>query len=146
MDISLLKRLTMAPGISGREGAVRDIVEEILGGLTAEVSTDAMGSFIARVPGEGPKLLIDAHMDEVGLMVQHVDELGFIDALSRIYFYLINAKIYLIAGNKMHTTNINLISLAGTYFCNLAPQYMPANPPIPNRKPKAQSGAMAMSG
>ena len=78
MDISLLKRLTLAPGISGREGAVRDIVEEILGGLTAEVSTDAMGSLIARVPGEGPRLLIDAHMDEVGLMVQHVDELGFI--------------------------------------------------------------------
>ena len=78
MDISLLKRLTLAPGISGREGAVRDIVEEILGGLTAEVSTDAMGSLIARIPGEGPSLLIDAHMDEVGLMVQHVDELGFI--------------------------------------------------------------------
>ena len=37
MDISLLKRLTLAPGISGREGAVRDIVEEILGGLTAYV-------------------------------------------------------------------------------------------------------------
>ena len=47
MDISLLKRLTMVPGISGREESVRDIVEENLGGLTAEVSTDAMGSLIS---------------------------------------------------------------------------------------------------
>jgi hypothetical protein len=65
MDISLLKRLTLAPGISGQEGAVRDIVEEILGELTAEISTDAMGRLIARVPGEGPRVLIDAHMDKV---------------------------------------------------------------------------------
>ncbi|MFO8241179.1 MAG: peptidase M28, partial [Dissulfuribacterales bacterium] len=82
MDISLLKRLTMAPGISGGEGAVRDIVEEILKGLAPEVNTDAMGSLIARVPGEGPRLLIDAHMDEVGLMVQYVDELGFIRVIT----------------------------------------------------------------
>nr|HDN00882.1 M42 family peptidase [Deltaproteobacteria bacterium] len=82
MDISLLKRLTMAPGIPGGEGVVRDIVEEILRGLTAEIITDAMGSLVARVPGEGPKLLIDAHMDEVGLMVQHIDELGFIKVIT----------------------------------------------------------------
>jgi hypothetical protein len=50
--------------------------------------------------------------------------------------HLINAQLYLIAGNKMQPTKIHFINFAGTNFWNLAPQYIPAKPPNPNRKPK----------
>jgi endoglucanase len=78
MDFDLLKKLTDAPGIPGREEAVGDIIKTQLLDITKDISIDGMGNIIARVPGKGPKLLIDAHMDEVGLMAQYIDPQGFI--------------------------------------------------------------------
>ncbi len=78
MDWSLLVELSNAVGLPGGEGAVREIVREKLKELTDEISTDAMGNIIAHVPGSGPKLMLDAHMDEVGFMVSHIDDEGFV--------------------------------------------------------------------
>jgi len=78
MDFGLLRRLTAAPGLPGQEGAVREIVLEYLRETGLEIFLDPLGSVIARAKGTGQRLLIDAHMDEVGLMVQHVDESGFL--------------------------------------------------------------------
>jgi putative aminopeptidase FrvX len=78
MDITLLKRLTETPGISGREERVRSLVEEQLTRLNLQSSTDAMGNLIAHRGGSGPKVALVAHMDEVGFMVSKIEKEGFV--------------------------------------------------------------------
>ncbi len=76
--IRLLKQLTEADSPSGREGEVSDIVVREAGKLGYEVRTDAMGSVIAHKPGNGARLMFDAHMDEIGIIASFADENGFI--------------------------------------------------------------------
>jgi len=75
---SLLEKLSNAHGISGREGSVRDIVRGELSSLVDEVRIDALGNLIGTRHGERPSIMVEAHMDEIGLMVKYVDEKGFI--------------------------------------------------------------------
>ena len=76
----LMKALTEAPGPSAFEEAVREIVVREYRALGAEVSYDGLGSVLARLPGNssGPRIMVTAHLDEVGLMVQHITADGFI--------------------------------------------------------------------
>ncbi len=74
----LLIELSDTPGIPGDEGKIREIVLRELKDLADEVKTDPLGNLIIHIKGEGPKLLLDAHMDEVGFMVSKIDEDGFI--------------------------------------------------------------------
>ena len=78
--VRLLEALTNAPGPSGFEGPVRAIVERELRDLGAEISHDGLGSVIGEVPGpeDGPRIMVTAHLDEVGLMVQYIRPDGFI--------------------------------------------------------------------
>lgn len=74
MDIRRsLKQLAETPGPSGMEWLVADIVEELWGPMVDAVERDRVGSLIATKRGEGteprPRLLLAAHMDEIGLMV-----------------------------------------------------------------------------
>ncbi len=78
MDIKLLKKLCDIPGVPGDEGRVRDFVISQLGKHTKDISVDVLGNVIARVGGSGPRLILDAHMDEVGFMVSHIDGGGFV--------------------------------------------------------------------
>ncbi len=78
MDFSLLTRLTETPGISGREEKVREIMAEQISYMDAETTTDAMGNFIAHIPGKGPRVALIAHMDEVGFIVSRIEKEGFI--------------------------------------------------------------------
>ncbi len=78
MDFSLLRQLVEAPGISGREEQVRDLVAEHFGSFTSGITTDAMGNLIAHIPGKGPRVALIAHMDEIGFMVSKVETEGFI--------------------------------------------------------------------
>jgi len=76
----LLKELTEAPGPSAFEEPVREIVVREFESLGASVQFDGLGSVVATLPRSsgGPKIMVTAHMDEVGLMVQHVTADGFI--------------------------------------------------------------------
>lgn len=76
----LMQELTEVPGPSGFEDAVRRIVERELRELGAEISHDGLGSVIGRVPGRGdrPRIMVAAHLDEVGLMVQYIQPDGFL--------------------------------------------------------------------
>ena len=76
----LMEELTNAPGPPGFEGPVRDIVLRELGGLGAAIEYDGLGSVVATLPGagDGPRIMVTAHLDEVGLMVQYVRPDGFI--------------------------------------------------------------------
>ena len=78
MDFGLLKELTETPGVSGRESRIRDILARELAPYTAELKTDRMGNLIAHLPGQGPRVALAAHMDEVGFMVSKIEEGGFI--------------------------------------------------------------------
>ena len=75
----LLRRLLSAPGPSGYETAASAVWREAASEF-AEVSRDAMGSSVARVPGTsgGPLLVLLGHIDEIGVIVTHVDEHGFL--------------------------------------------------------------------
>ena len=76
----LLKDLTELPGLSGHEDAIRARLVELLTPLTDEVRTDALGNLIALkrgTGGAGQRLMLAAHMDEIGLVVTKLDR-GFL--------------------------------------------------------------------
>ena len=79
-DYALLQRLSEAPGIPGREDAVRDLIRRELGPLAERSHVDTMGNLIVDAGGpEGaPVVMVSAHMDEIGFVVRHVDERGFL--------------------------------------------------------------------
>jgi putative aminopeptidase FrvX len=70
IDFALIKSLTEADAVSGREGEVRRLLME---GIAEPVQYDGLGSLILRRAGHGPKLMFAAHMDEVGFMVQRIN-------------------------------------------------------------------------
>ena len=76
----LLKKLTEAAGLPGMEGEVRDLIKEELKGLADEVRTDALGNLFAFKKGktDGPVVMLAAHMDEVGLVVSHIQSNGLL--------------------------------------------------------------------
>jgi putative aminopeptidase FrvX len=76
----LLEKLSNAPGVSGFEDGVRDLIFKELDGHVDEINIDEMGNLIALKKGEvkGKKIMLAAHMDEIGLMVRYIDEKGFI--------------------------------------------------------------------
>jgi putative aminopeptidase FrvX len=78
--IGLMKEFTQADGPSGAEAPVRKLYEREMRQAGAEVSTDGLGSVIARAPvsSAGPRIMVDAHLDEVGLMVRAITPRGFI--------------------------------------------------------------------
>ena len=82
MDFTLLKKLTDTPGMPGDEKAIRELAAEQLADLGAQIRTDPMGNLIAHVPGQGPKVLLIAHMDEVGLMVSKIEPEGFLRVMN----------------------------------------------------------------
>lgn len=74
--IKLLRELTEAHAISGHEDEVRAIFIEELGEL-GELSADRLGSVFCEM-GSGPRVMVTAHMDEIGLMVQNITPQGFL--------------------------------------------------------------------
>src|SRR5512137_1592468 len=71
-QIKLLERLSNACAVSGDEGEVRKIVLEQVRPYADEVKVDALGNVLATKHGQGEnrlKIMLAAHMDEVGLMI-----------------------------------------------------------------------------
>ncbi len=79
--IKNLEKLSNLPGVSGNEDAVRSYILEKIEGLADEVSVDNTGSVIAVKKGSSPtkrRLMVCAHMDEVGLIITSVSEDGLL--------------------------------------------------------------------
>ena len=76
----LLEELSNAPAPSGFEGAVREIMERELRAAGLETSTDGLGSVIAKLTGSaaGPRIMLAAHMDEVGGIVRYITPEGMV--------------------------------------------------------------------
>jgi len=78
--LALIRKLVETPGPSGQEGLIRAAVLEEIKAHVDEVRTDALGNLIARVGTKqagGLRVMVSAHIDEIGLMVTHVDANGF---------------------------------------------------------------------
>src|SRR5215204_1447717 len=75
----VLRRLLTAPGPSGYEQAAATVFRDAAAAF-AEVSHDTVGSTVARVKGtaDGPLLAVFGHIDEIGLIVNHIDDEGYL--------------------------------------------------------------------
>ena len=78
----LLRLFSEAHGLSGYEDEVAALLRREMEPLVDEVSTDKMGNVIGIRSGEGPTVMVAAHMDEIGLMVSHIDDDGFLRVVS----------------------------------------------------------------
>ena len=76
--MELLEKLTKCISPSGREGEISDLITSELKNVCDEIYKDALGNLICHKKGNGKKLMIAAHMDEIGFFVNHIDENGFI--------------------------------------------------------------------
>ncbi len=74
----LLRRLIEAPAISGFEKNIRDVMQKELKKYADSVRVDKIGNLIAMKGKGSPKIMLSAHMDELGLIVKYIDKDGFI--------------------------------------------------------------------
>lgn len=80
MNLDLLRTLVEAHGVPGQEDAIRDIVRSELEGL-CDIRVDSMGNMHCVKKGKGDKpkkLMLAAHMDEIGFVVKFIDDKGFL--------------------------------------------------------------------
>ena len=78
MNLELLEQLCQTPGIGSRESFVRQVVRDELQPLVDDVRVDTLGNLVATRRGSGPRIMVAAHMDEIGFLVKHIDDSGFI--------------------------------------------------------------------
>lgn len=76
----LLEKLSNASGVSGFEDEIRNLMMDELKGHVDDLEVDNMGNLIATKKGkpDGKKVMLAAHMDEIGLIVRYIDKNGFI--------------------------------------------------------------------
>lgn len=77
--LDFLKNVVSAPSPSGFEQPVARLYREYVEPYAHQVSTDVMGNVIAAInPGASTRMMFAGHMDEVGFIVHHIDENGFL--------------------------------------------------------------------
>jgi len=78
MNLALLKQLSEAPGVPGREERIRDILQNEFKTLFDDVTTDPLGSLIGRkrAASGARKVILACHIDEIGFYVKHVSDKG----------------------------------------------------------------------
>ncbi|MDD2495155.1 MAG: M42 family metallopeptidase [Tissierellia bacterium] len=99
-----LKELTELCGVSGYEYEVRNYIKNKLTEIGCEFYVDKLGNVIAHNKGKKTKtIMISAHMDEVGLIVTHIDSNGFIKFknVGGVDPKVLNSKVVLIGENKV---------------------------------------------
>ena len=105
-----MKELSITPGISGFEGKIVDIIKKELKNHVDEIQNDLMGNVIAIKKGEkkGLKVMLAAHMDEIGLMVRHIDKKGFIyfSKIGGINDQMLLNQTVIIHGKKQNVTGV----------------------------------------
>ena len=109
----ILEKLSNAAGVSGFEENIREIITDEVKDHVDEIETDNLGNLIMVKKGkdDGKKIMLAAHMDEIGLMVRHIDKEGFIK-FSKIGGIndqmLLNQEVYI------HTDNGNVLGVLGS--------------------------------
>ena len=78
-SLEFLKQLLTTPSPSGYESPTQKIWCDYVRRFADEVRTDAYGNAVAVLNGDGdPKIMLDGHVDEIGLMIKHIDDKGFL--------------------------------------------------------------------
>ena len=78
-DFDLLRELTETSGVPGYEDRIRGLVRREFEGVADSVRTDAMGNVVGTVEGDSDySVAVAAHMDEIGFMVKHITDEGFL--------------------------------------------------------------------
>src|ERR1039458_2592089 len=80
INVALLKRICETPGVPGHEQKVRELITRELKGVVDNISVDNMGNLIALKKGKSSdkNVMAAAHMDEIGFIVSHIDDNGFL--------------------------------------------------------------------
>lgn len=73
-----MKELSESMGVSGFESEIKKVIKKFAEGNYDEMKEDALGNLIFKVGNGNIRVLIDAHMDEVGILVKYIDEKGFV--------------------------------------------------------------------
>lgn len=76
--MELLKKLCGVCAPSGHEKAVHSVIKAELENYADEITTDALGNLIVHKSGEGKRLMLAAHADEIGIIVTYIEENGYI--------------------------------------------------------------------
>ena len=97
----LVKELVSLGAPSGFEDSVRDFIKEKA--VADEIYIDSIGNLICHKKGNGKKIMVSAHMDEVGLIITEITESGFLkfDTLGGIETAVLCSKKVLIGNNKV---------------------------------------------
>ena len=75
---NIINKLTHTFSPSGNEKKIADLIRDMLKGKVDEIKTDALGNLICIKKGSGKKIMLAAHMDEIGIIVSYIDEKGFL--------------------------------------------------------------------
>lgn len=107
MDLTFLKNLSNADAVAANEQEVRDVMLKELKDYADEVSCDNLGSIIFRKGNQGPKIMLCAHIDEVGFMVRSIDEQGHlfligVGAVKPLAQFMQRVRITTQDGKKIH--------------------------------------------
>lgn len=78
-QFAFFQRLVETTGPSGYEAETQRIWRERIQDAATQVSTDALGNCVAVLnPGARPSVMLDAHIDEIGFLIKHIDENGYL--------------------------------------------------------------------
>jgi endoglucanase len=80
--LETIKKLSLLDGVSGRENAVRDYIINEVSAYADSIETDPLGNLIVFKKGKNTpknKVMLDAHMDEVGLMITYINSDGTLE-------------------------------------------------------------------
>lgn len=107
LDMKLLKRLCKCDGISGDEGEVRKLIIEEIKPYADSITVDNLGNLIVHKQGKNrakSKLMLSAHMDEVGLMVTDITSDGYLkfDEVGGIDRRVLLGKSVTVGNNKIN--------------------------------------------
>ena len=100
----LIKKLAETFSPSGYEDAIREVILSEIRPLADEIRVDALGNIIARkgsIANNGKRVMVAAHMDEIGLIATHIDENGFVRfATVGVPFvrYLLGGRVRFVSG------------------------------------------------
>jgi putative aminopeptidase FrvX len=124
--VQLLKELTEAPGPPGYEEAVRKIMTDRFKPLADNIIYDGLGSVVAQQGNSGPRIMLDAHMDELGGMVRRIRPDGFVSM--QMLGYWLSAALpdqrWVIIGSKGP-----VLAVTDIWDAHIAPHGAPGQPP-----------------
>lgn len=110
---SNLERLSNTNGVTGREEAVRELIIKLIKPYVDETCEDNLGNVISIKKGKEskPKIMLAAHMDEIGLMVKNISKQGFLQFAK---MGGIDDRILLAKKVNVHTSKGDLVGIIGS--------------------------------